>query len=182
MIKTVFRNSLRKLGFDIVRFRSDGSVYPPDFREEDTRIIREVRPYTMTSVERIYSLIHAIRYVTANDIAGAIVECGVWKGGSMAAAAKTLFQLDDFQRDLFLFDTFEGMSKPTKNDLDYEGQLAADVMQANPSYKCADAPLDAVRSLLDGTGYPRDKIHLVPGRVEETIPAYAPESISISAS
>jgi O-methyltransferase len=179
MIKTALRNALRKLGFDIVRFRNDGSAHPPDSQGDETTIIREVRPFTMTSVERIYSLIQAVRYVTANGIEGAIVECGVWKGGSMAAVAKALVQSTDLQRDLFLFDTFEGMSEPTRNDIDYEGQYALDVMREKPSYRCADAPLESVKKVLYETGYPRDKLNFIQGKVEETIPRYAPALIAL---
>lgn len=179
MIKAIIRKSLRMLGFDLVRFRRGGPEYPPDFRDEEASIIREVRPWTVTSAERIYSLIQAVRYVSANGIEGAIVECGVWKGGSMAAVARTLLQIRDLQRDLYLFDTFEGMSEPTTQDVDYEGRRASDVMRENPAYKCADAPLESVRKVLYETGYPKERIYFVQGRVEETIPGHAPDMIAL---
>ena len=47
----------------------------------------QVKPYTMTSVERVVALCQSIAYVENHRIPGAIVECGVWKGGSMMAAA-----------------------------------------------------------------------------------------------
>jgi O-methyltransferase len=178
MIKTAIRSVLRRLGFEIRRIR-DGEDYPPDFRDDDRAIIREVRPFTITSVERIYSLVQAVRYVSANRLQGAIVECGVWKGGSMAAVARTLAKERDFERDLFLFDTFEGMSEPTLNDIDYEGHAASDVMRENPAYKCADAPLESVQEVLFETGYPKDRIHFIRGKVEKTIPAAAPERIAL---
>ncbi len=153
--------------------------YPPDFHKEETDTIREVRPFTMTSAERIYALIQAVRYVSANDIEGAIVECGVWKGGSMAAIARTLIQLQHTKRDLYLFDTFEGMSEPTCSDSDYSGKQASKLLQENPSFKCADAPMDFVKSVLLNTGYPEKRIHFIKGKVEETIPASAPASISL---
>lgn len=179
MVKDIIRKPLRILGFDIVRFRPNGVEYPPDFRDEETSIIRDVRPWTVTSPERLYSLIHAVRYVSTNSIEGAFVECGVWKGGSMAAVARTLLQIRDLRRDLYLFDTFKGMSEPAIQDVDYEGRRASDVMLANPAYKCDDAPLESVRKVLYETGYPRDRIYFVEGRVEETIPRYAPKLIAL---
>jgi O-methyltransferase len=178
MIKSLVRKSFRLFGLDVVRFRI-GGVYPPDFSADDVSIIEEVRPWTMTSVERIFALVQAVRYLSANAIRGTIVECGVWKGGSMAAIARTLVQLQDFDRDLQLFDTFEGMSKPTEKDNDYTGQRASDVLRKHPDYHCDDAPLETVKHVLYGTGYPKDKIHFVKGRVENTLPAKAPESISL---
>jgi len=128
MIKAAIHKSFRWFGLDIVDFPPREQTTPPDFCDEEISIIREVRPWTMTSVERIYALIQAVRYISANSIAGAIVECGVWKGGSMAAIARTLLQMHDVSRDLYLFDTFEGMTPPTSTDVDYSGKQAAEVL------------------------------------------------------
>ncbi len=134
LIKTLFKDSLKGLGFDIVRYSpseelSNNDVtekeLPPDFDHEEIGIIREVRPYTMTSPERIYALIQSVRYISKNNIDGDIVECGVWKGGSMMAVALTLSQMKDDNRHLYLFDTFEGMTKPTDKDIDYTGAAAS---------------------------------------------------------
>jgi O-methyltransferase len=176
MIKPAIHKILKGFGLKIVRYDPG---YPPDFQEEDTDIIRQSQPWTMTSAERIYALIQAVRYVSSNEIAGSIVECGVWKGGSMAAAATTLMRLNDASRDLYLFDTFTGMSEPTAKDLDYTGKQAAELLVEIPGVKCDEAPLESVRQLLLGTGYPANKVHFVQGKVEETIPASAPELISI---
>lgn len=179
MIKNAIHKSFRAFGFDIVRYQPREEAYPPDFKDEETAIIRAVRPFTMTSVERIYTLIQAVRYLSANALVGAIVECGVWKGGSMAAIARTLIQMQDARRDLYLFDTFEGMSPPTSQDADYLGKHASEVLRESPGTACADAPLESVQSVLHTTGYPKNKIHFVQGKVEETIPNSAPESISL---
>lgn len=178
MIKSVVHKLFRGCGLDVVRYHQE-EQYPPDFRNDEAEIIRDVRPWTMTSPERIYALIQALRYVSSNDTAGAIVECGVWKGGSMAASAKTLLQMKDVKRDLFLFDTFEGMSEPTLKDLDYSGKKAFEILQEDPAFRCANAPLEGVKNVLFKTGYPKEKIHFIQGKVEETIPASAPESISL---
>lgn len=166
---------LRGFGVDVAR-------YPPiDFRTDENEIFNAVRPLTMTSPERVYVLIQAVRYLTRSAIPGAIVECGVWKGGSMAAAARTLLQMKDVSRDLYLFDTFQGMTPPSKEDVDYSGKHAshvcADWVGDNGAW--CDAPLERVKEVLYATGYPKEKIHFVEGRVEDTIPAYAPESIAL---
>jgi len=179
MIKSTIHKSLRVFGLDLIHFRPQEQTYPHDFSKDEIDIIREIRPWTMTSAERIYTLIQAVRYVSASAIAGDIVECGVWKGGSMAAVARTLLQMQDVSRDLYLFDTFEGMTEPTAKDVDYSGKPASEVLLENPGSRCADAPLDLVREVLYRTGYPGEKIHFVRGKVEETIPASAPESISL---
>jgi O-methyltransferase len=179
MIKAALHKSFQAFGFDVIHFPPREQECPPDFGKQEAEILRAVRPWTMTSPERIYALIQAVRYVSTNGIAGAIVECGVWKGGSMAAAARTLLLMKDVSRDLYLFDTFEGMSEPTANDVDYSGKRANEVMRENSGFKCADAPLEQVKEVLLGTGYPKDKIHFVPGKVEDTVPGSAPDAISL---
>jgi len=149
--------------------------FPPDFEASDIEIIRAVEPYTMTSTERIHALIHAVRHVVRNRIAGDMVECGVWKGGSVMAMALTLLQLGERDRSLYLFDTFSGMTPPGDMDVDYQGQQAQVILDA---VRC-EASQQEVEKVVFSTGYDRDKIHFVSGRVEETIPAQAPESIAL---
>jgi hypothetical protein len=179
MIKAAIHKSFRFFGLDLIHFPPREKECPPDFQNDEAEIIQAVRPWTMTSPERIYALIQAVRYVSASGIAGAIVECGVWKGGSMAAAARTLLKVRDVSRDLFLFDTFEGMSEPTVNDVDYSGKRAGDVMLENSGFKCADAPLERVKEVLYATGYPKERIHFVEGKVEDTVPGSAPNGIAL---
>ena len=101
----------RAFGLDVIKF--DKAPMPADFGPEEVAIIRAVQPFTMTSPERIFALIQGIRYLQKRAIAGSIVECGVWKGGSMAASARALLEMNDVSRDLYLFDTFEGMTDPS---------------------------------------------------------------------
>ena len=179
MIKAAIHKSFRAFGLDIIQYPPRDQASPPDFRSDEVEIIREVRPWTKTSAERIYALIHAVRYVSMRALSGAIVECGVWKGGSMAAVAKTLVQMKDVTRDLYLFDTFDGMTEPTHEDVDYSGRQASTILVEDFGFRCADAPLEEVKQLMYGTGYPKERMHFVQGKVEETIPLHAPDTISL---
>jgi len=149
--------------------------FPPDFESSDIEIIRAVEPYTMTSTERIHALVYAVRHIVRNRIAGDMVECGVWKGGSVMAMALTLLQLGERNRSLYLFDTFSGMTAPSDADVDYQGQQAHVILDA---VRC-EASQQEVEKAVFSTGYDREKIHFVPGRVEETIPDHAPASIAL---
>lgn len=101
------------------------------------------------------------------------------EGGSIAATAKTLLQVQDLERDLYLFDTFEGMSEPTSKDVDYSGKKASELLLEDPGFRCADAPLEGVKRVVYETDYPKERIHFIQGKVEETIPTAAPDSISL---
>jgi O-methyltransferase len=179
MIKSAIHKSFRALGLEVRRYRGTEYGYPPDFSEAEIAIVQAVRPWTMTSADRIYALIHAVRYITASAIDGAIVECGVWKGGSIAAVARTLLRAHDVNRHLYLFDIFDGMSEPSSRDLDYAGNEAAAVLAEDDGYRCGNAPLDVVRTVLRDTTFPEDRIHFIPGKAEDTITASAPASISL---
>jgi hypothetical protein len=154
---------------------------PADYDDEARETIHSVRPYTMTSPERLNALILAIRYVSKHRIPGAVVECGVWRGGSMQAAARTLITAGDTERDLYLFDTFEGMPPPTERDRRRDGETAADLMsrQSKDRPIWAIASLDDVREGFEDVPYPDSRIHYVQGRVEDTIPAEAPDQIAV---
>lgn len=157
--------------------------FPQDFDDASIEIIRGVQPCTMTSVERLFALIQAAEYVVKAGIPGAIVECGVWQGGSMMAVAHTLQRLGNADRDLYLFDTYEGMPKPTDADVDYSGNPAAiefEAMQKTvDSSDWCYASIDQVRQNLASTGYEMSRIKLIKGKVEHTIPDQAPEKIAI---
>lgn len=175
-----------RLGYDIVplaeRVPQPAPVeFPADFDEVTQEICRAVAPFTMTSPERLFSLCRSVEYVVRHDIPGDIAECGVWKGGSMMAVARTLARLG-VTRKLFLFDTFEGMSAPTEADVSIEGLSAANALATEDkttSWNWAYSPLDEVRKNLSETGYDPQQVHFVQGKVEDTIPAQAPPRLSI---
>jgi O-methyltransferase len=155
---------------------------PKDMDDDARRIIRAVRPYTMTDPDKVFALIQATRYVTRHGIEGDVVECGVWRGGSMQAAARTLIAAGDTTRDLYLFDTYEGMPPPSEHDVRHDGQPAGELLAgARPetSWVWAKASLEDVQEGFAQVDYPAERVHFVKGLVEETIPASAPERIAI---
>lgn len=148
----------------------------------DREIMRKVRPFTMTSPERVAALCRSVEYVTDRGIAGAIVECGVWRGGSMMAVALALLRLGAATRQLYLFDTFAGMTTPGPMDIDVNGTPAAALLLAPTEYGNqvrAVASSQEVHRNLAKTGYPRELIHYVVGDVQETLPQCAPEEVAI---
>jgi O-methyltransferase len=111
-----------------------------------------------------------------------VVECGVWRGGSMQAAARALLASGDSSRDLYLFDTYEGMPPPSEEDLRYDGKPAEELLasaERETSKVWAVATLDDVQEGFAQVGYPAERVHFVKGLVEDTIPGSAPERIAI---
>jgi O-methyltransferase len=145
-------------------------------------LIARVQPRTMTSPEKIYPLIQAVRYVVAAGIEGDFVEAGVWRGGSMQAIAWTLLAAGVDDRELHLFDTFEGMPPPGQHDRRTRDGATAEALleQHDQSHRVwAYASLEDVSEGMAETAYPSERVHLVRGMVEETIPAHAPDRIAV---
>jgi O-methyltransferase len=179
LLRRPLKRALRALGYELRRAQSP---WPRDFVQADIDLYREVGPFTMTTPEAIHVLAGAVRHVVSNGLPGAIVECGVWKGGSMMTIAKTLLSLGKTDVDLFLFDTFEGMSDPTEKDIHWSGETAKAQLareEKEGSLTWALAPLDEVQQAMGSVPYPPSKVHFVQGRVEDTLPDQAPPQIAL---
>lgn len=179
--KGLLRQFARRLAARYFPLRSEFDF--ADVQPQEWSILRAVGPYTLQSTERLLALLRAIDHLEHHRIEGAIVECGVYRGGSAMAAALKLIALDRVQRDLYLFDTFEGMVAPGAADLDLFGKPAAEEFARHriddQSSTWTRATLDAVQQNVQGTGYPRERLFFVQGRVEQTLPAAGPERIAL---
>ena len=180
----VMRSAAEKVfGVTIMRTAEKNRLRLADLSQEIRHTIEQVQPYTMTSPERLAALCMSVEHVVRNNVPGVFVECGVWRGGSSMAAALTLSRLGRQDVDLYLFDTFEGMSKPGQEDVYSATGEKAKLMMDNTDRKSghvwAYAPLELVRSNLQRTQYREERIHFVKGKVEDTIPENAPYQISI---
>lgn len=142
----------------------------------------------MTGPTRLLTLVDAVRYCVTRGIPGAFAECGVWRGGSVLAMIRTLQDLGVEDREVYLYDTFEGMTAPTEVDLSATDPPALETWQqaqrdnerAWPHLFDSDfVTEEAVRRLMADTGYPADRLHFVRGPVEETIPGCVPEQIAL---
>ena len=182
MLGYVSRVLERLWGVKLTRISAESATRLADVSPEIRDTVERARQYTMTSLERLVALCMAVEHVVANEVKGAFVECGVWRGGSSMAAAWTYRRLGREDVDVFLFDTFEGMPAPGEEDvLHSTGEKAAELLATSDrkSGIWAYSPEEDVRRNLVSTGYPAERLHFVKGLVEETIPARAPEQISV---
>ncbi|TAF46572.1 MAG: macrocin O-methyltransferase [Sphingobacteriales bacterium] len=185
MVKKIIQKILKKYGYEIVKPDSRLVVngLPADFDAQTQKIIQQTKPYTLTTPERIASLVNAVNYVVDNNIDGDIVECGVWRGGSSMAAIATLKHKKDFSRNIFLYDTYEGMSDPTDDDKVITGTSAKTMMQNSNindsgSVWCYSS-IEEVKTNIASLNYPTQKLHFIKGKVEDTIPQNIPTKIAI---
>lgn len=148
-------------------------------------LVEFVKPYTMTSIERLYDLYKTVEYLVKAKVPGDFLECGVWRGGSMMLVAKTLVVLGDTSRKLYLFDTYEGHPKPDAElDVDLWGNRAVNewinYRKTDETSDWAFVSIDEVRSNMEKTGYPMDKVELVKGMVEKTAPTHPIHELALA--
>lgn len=154
----------------------------PDIEDEFIELYIKVKNYSMTSMDRLYSLYQSVKYVIANEIQGDFVECGVWRGGSAMMIMETLRKLEVTDRTIYLYDTFEGMSEPSDFDIDFSGNMAEQEWlqsQSNSVNLWCYASLDDVKRNIEKTSYPLDKIHFVKGKVEDTLTKNLPQKLCL---
>jgi len=180
-MKEAARSILRGVGLEVSRYPP--SNWPCDYSQADIDIVRAVRPFTMSRHERIVALVRIAEYVEAARLPGAIVECGVWKGGSMMAVALTLQRLGSLERDLWLYDTFEGMPRPIDADVDFKGDAAGPMFETwrreTDSSSWCFSPLEEVEQNVRSIGYPPERLIFVKGKVEDTVPGRMPDRICL---
>lgn len=160
-----------------------------DIEEDCLRDFQSCQPFTMTSLLAAYHLQNSVDYVLNAEIPGAIVECGVWRGGCMMLAAHRL-KRRGAERDIWLYDTFAGMTEP--GDEDAKTMMGADgkpVVVAAKQMWTEDyrsngrewcfADREDVETNLRSTGYSMDRIRMVEGDVAETLRISVPEKIAV---
>lgn len=174
----------RRLGLQVSRVSSHGTRLPVEATPADAALISSLRPFTMTSAERLWSLVGAVRHVTDAGLAGDFVECGVWRGGSVMAMAQELSNLGVVDRRIWLYDTFAGMTEPTDFDIEAGTGVAASDMLASTAVGdgnnvwCVAGRAD-VEANVRSTGYPFEQFTFVEGDVAKTLQTSAPESIAL---
>ena len=175
--KILLKKLVNKFGYDIHKKNTQS-----DFYENELEIINFVKPYTLTSKERIFALIEAVRYIIKNNISGDFVECGVWKGGSIMVMMKTLLEVAS-EKEIYLFDTFAGMTKPTDNDKNIKNEKAKfyfDKTKNNDfSSEWSNITLEEVKKNISSINFDMGKVHFIVGRVEDTIPEKSPRETSL---
>jgi len=105
-------------------------TYPVEATKRDIEIMKYIlspeiksNSISMVSIDRLWAVIQATKYIVNNNIEGDFVECGVWRGGCSLAMAMILEDLKS-DRKIFLFDTFAGMTEPTDYDVNYSNLSA----------------------------------------------------------
>lgn len=132
---------------------------------EFSQLLAVIRPYTMLSEQRLYSLYSHARYVCENNIQGNFAECGVAAGGSSALLAWVLKKYSRHPRKLFSFDSFSGMPRPTE----FDSSGGIDAESTGWGTGTCSAPEESVREICMKLGV-EEVLVTVKGYFEDTLP------------
>lgn len=80
--------------------------------------------YSMSGEKRMSHLTKCIKFIHENNIEGDFVECGVWQGGNLILM-QNLNHHFKLKKKIYGYDTFEGMTAPSKFDIDKDNQKAS---------------------------------------------------------
>lgn len=139
----------------------------------ENSIMEKSLKYSMTPKVRMWALVQSIKYLIDNKIDGDIVETGVFQGGNLILSKKLLdFYEPKSNRKIFGYDTFEGMTEPTKNDKDVFGEDPQKFWAQSQNEKYNDwcyASIEEVKNnFIKETGSEKS-LNLIKGPVEETL-------------
>jgi O-methyltransferase len=146
-----------------LRSRADLMAWRPRDAADRTlkEVVARVSPtYTMVGVPRLRRLAAHAALLHAEAIPGAVVECGTWRGGSLALV-DWVFRMRGDPRPLWGFDSFEGLPPPGDRD-------PAPAHRGFFQGWCTASP-DDVREAIRAAGGSPDRVQLVAGWLDRTL-------------
>ncbi|MEU9174700.1 TylF/MycF/NovP-related O-methyltransferase [Streptomyces sp. NPDC048420] len=134
----------------------------PALREREGRLPL-ISKLIGTEISEAMHLLHWLQ--NAQDSGeGDVVEMGVAQGSTSALLANEIMNSG---RHLWLYDSFQGLSRPTAEDRlidDIEGRGTMHSYESAMSF-----PQDLVRKRLTSVGFPFDRLHIVAGFIAEEL-------------
>lgn len=127
-------------------------------------LILRVKPrFTMVRNINLINLYNLVKRANHLCLEGDIVECGVWNGGSAAVMGAAC--IDDVRqtsrRNIWLFDSFQGLPAPGDKDGAIEKNAYFDGWNKGDMLK--------VRRIFDEIGFPSGNLRIIPGWFETTL-------------
>lgn len=180
-LKNLINKTFNQFGYSII----NNNQKIVELSEKDKNLINLISNYSMTPKIRIFNLLQALRYLKNKKIPGDYVECGVWKGGNILLLKKFLETEDLHQRNIYAYDTFEGMTKPDENDFEISNNdFATKLLKKDKSKKTnvwGICSLEEVKKNISKHVKNLNNINFIKGPVENTLNENknTPEKISL---
>ena len=148
--------------------------------------IYRIMPYTLVGIGGLEVSYRLAKRADEMSIEGDVVELGVARGGCAALLGRAIMGCDDsagrYGRQLWLFDSYEGLPEPTDKDF-REGDRTAgtgDHVRPLPKGSCLGTLEDVKQLILNRMALPEEKVHFVKGWFQNTVPARAKDIPAIA--
>jgi len=173
MIKTAIKKILDKKGFKLIKkeefleiIQGVEGIYRktlfPHFPLENPQRTALISSLIGTG---IHEAIYLIEYLNRSlKLEGDICEFGVAQGATSALMAN---EIKETSKEIWLFDSFKGLPKPTDKD-----KLKDDIFNLGSMEKYEGSmsnPVDSVKKRLNEIKFPLSRAKIIPGYIETTI-------------
>jgi O-methyltransferase len=133
--------------------------------------VHKMMPYSLVGASGLEATYDAATELVKNQIPGDFVECGVARGGCAALMATVATQ-DLPVRKMWLFDSFEGLPAPTREDYSQNQESTGKHVRPLVRGSCLGTKEQVEELLFCRFGFARDSISLVPGWFQNTLPVW----------
>ncbi len=124
-LKKIIKKTFNYFNLEIKRLNSFEDRFKDSIAEishDDEKILKKISNIVLSSRANQWSIIQSLEYISRKNISGSIVECGVFRGGSLILICLIAERLN-LDKKIYGYDTFEeGFSELSEFDLDPKGK------------------------------------------------------------
>jgi O-methyltransferase len=128
---------------------------------------------TMVGLKRLDNLQHCIESVLRDDVAGDLIETGVWRGGATIFMRAVLKAYGVTDRTVWVADSFQGLPPPDP------AKYPQDAGDAHHSYDALQVSLEEVEANFSKYGLLDERVRFLKGWFKDTLPHAPIEQLSV---
>lgn len=166
-LKTWIVRQLRKRGMALVR------LYPFNVELRHKGIDWPLFGYTMVGRQRLDNVQFCVETLLREEVAGDLIETGVWRGGSVILMKAVLAQHGDESRQIWCADSFEGLPPPNATDR---------AIEPNSDFSGMDylaVSQEQVEANFTRFGLLDDRVRFLKGWFSDTLPTAPVEKLAL---
>jgi macrocin-O-methyltransferase TylF-like protien len=141
-------------------------------RQLRTKSILDVMPYSLVGVGGLEATYDAALGLEQSQVPGAFIECGVARGGSAALMARVAQRCGN-RRDVWLFDSYEGLPEPSSED--FADGVTGEHTQEMPAGSCLGTKEEVSWLLFEKFRLDTGRVRMVKGWFEDTLHTHTVE-------
>tara|TARA_Y100001970_G_C14121121_1_gene796348 strand:+ start:335 stop:1105 length:771 start_codon:yes stop_codon:yes gene_type:complete len=148
-----------------------------EISDNEKKILEKISEIALSSVANQWSIIQSLKHIKEKNIPGEVVECGVYKGGSLILIC-LIAQMLELKKEIIGYDTFEnGFDSISEFDLSAKGKKIEKLSFEKNFFPTVNEVLNIIKKFnIDSNFYPK----LVKGKTQDTLllDENVPDSIS----